>query len=102
MKNAKWSFRLVAVGDQPVAEVVDVVVQQRIVHHHVQRTHLAQHRSAVILRFLRRDQRVGRAAQVGQAHVFLRAGGARQRGGDQAVSRRGASRRGAMIIGKRQ
>ncbi len=44
---------LLAAGDQAIAEVVDVVVQHRVVHHHVQRPHLPQHGGAVILCFLR-------------------------------------------------
>ncbi len=84
---------LVGTGRQLVAEIVDVVVQQRVVHHHVQRAHLAQHRGAVVLCLLRRDQRVGRAAQVGQAHVVLGAGAAGEAGGDQRgqQARSGAS-----------
>ena len=74
-------LRPVARGDETVAQVVDVLVEQGIVDGHVQRMHLAQHHGAVFVGLPRADEGVGGAAQVRQANVVLGPCGEGREGG---------------------
>ncbi len=76
--------RPVAVGDELVAERVDVFVEQRIVEHVAVGAQLVQHAGAVFALVLRRHDRARRAADVGQLDVEVaRAREARDAGGGQ-------------------